>query len=83
MLPGSGFARGRYRTTSNARGSAGTERRLRTVGKRVSRRSSQLTCSSPEPGERPRADVGHARCPLLVQVALVKRWVHDCDGRNC
>ena len=33
MLSGSGFARGRYRTTSNARVSAGTERRLRIVGK--------------------------------------------------
>ena len=50
MLLGSGFVRGRYRTTSNARGSAGTERRLRIVGKRVSRRSSQLTCSSPNSG---------------------------------
>jgi hypothetical protein len=60
MLPGSGFAWGRYRTTSNARGSTGTERRLRTVGKRVSRRSSQLTCWSPISGVVRRSE--SARC---------------------
>ena len=46
--------------------------------KHVSRRGRARTCSSPEAGERPRADVGHARFPFHEQAAMSAA----CPGRS-